>query len=53
MEYSVHFFTLKMILKYSLRIIHYIWKVAEIGFKMASMMNKLAMINFCEVILEK
>jgi hypothetical protein len=24
---------------------HYMWKVAEEGFKMASMMNKLAMIN--------
>jgi hypothetical protein len=32
---------------------HYIWKVAEKGFKIASMMNKLAMINSCEVILEK
>jgi hypothetical protein len=25
--------------------VHYTWKVAEKGFKMASMMNKLAMIN--------
>ncbi len=32
---------------------HYTWKVAEKGFKMASMMNKLAMINSCEIILEK
>jgi hypothetical protein len=32
---------------------HYIWKGAEIGFKMAFMMNKLAMINSCESILEK
>jgi hypothetical protein len=32
---------------------HYIWKVAEKGFKMASMMNKLAMINSWEIILEK
>ncbi len=32
---------------------HYAWKVAEKGFKMAFMMNKLAMINFCEIILEK
>jgi hypothetical protein len=32
---------------------HYIWKVAEKGFKMAFMMNKLAMINSCEIILEK
>ncbi len=29
------------------------WKVAEKGFKMAFMMNKLAMINSCEIILEK
>jgi hypothetical protein len=32
---------------------HYAWKVAEKGFKMAFMMNKLAMTNFCEIILEK
>ncbi len=32
---------------------HYTWKVTEIGFKMASMINKLAMINSCEIILEK
>ncbi len=32
---------------------HYTWKVAEKGFTMASMMNKLAMINSCEIILEK
>jgi hypothetical protein len=33
---------------------HYIWKVAEKGFKMAFMVNKLAMIkNSCEIILEK
>jgi hypothetical protein len=31
---------------------HYTWKGAEKGFKMACMMNKLAMINSCEVILE-
>jgi hypothetical protein len=29
------------------------WKVAERGFKMALMMNKLAMIISCEIILEK
>jgi len=29
------------------------WKVAEKGFKMAFMMNKLAMINSFEIILEK
>ncbi len=28
---------------------HYTWKVTEKGFKMASMMNKLAMINSCEI----
>jgi hypothetical protein len=27
-------------------------KVAEKGFKMAFLLNKLAMINFCEIILE-
>jgi hypothetical protein len=32
---------------------HYTWKVAEKGFKMTSMMNKLAMMNSCEIILEK
>jgi hypothetical protein len=31
----------------------YTWKVAEKGFKMAFMMNKLAMINCSEIILEK
>jgi len=29
------------------------WKVAEKGFNMAFMMNKLAIINSCEIILEK
>jgi hypothetical protein len=33
--------------------VDYICKVAEKGFKMACMMNKLAMINSCEIILEK
>jgi hypothetical protein len=32
---------------------HYTWKVTVKGFKMASMMTKLAMINSCEIILEK
>ncbi len=32
--------------------VHCTWKVAEKGFKMASMMNKLAMINSCENVLE-
>jgi len=33
--------------------VHYTWKVAEEGYKMEFMMNKLAMINSCEIILEK
>jgi hypothetical protein len=32
--------------------VHYAWKVAEKGFKMVFMMNKLTMINSCEIILE-
>jgi hypothetical protein len=32
---------------------HYTWKVAEKVFQMASMMNKIAMINSCEIVLEK
>jgi hypothetical protein len=32
---------------------HYTWKIAEMRFKMAFMMNKLAMINSYENILEK
>ncbi len=32
---------------------HYTWKVAEKGFKIAFMMNKLAMIISFEIILEK
>ncbi len=32
---------------------HYTWKVTEKGFKMAFMINKLAMINSCEIIIEK
>jgi len=32
---------------------HFTWKVAEKGFIMAFMMNKLAMINSCEITLEK
>ena len=34
-------------------LVHYTWKVAEKGFKMAFMMNKLSVINPCEIILEK
>jgi hypothetical protein len=32
---------------------HYTRKETEKGFKMASMVNKLAMINSCEIIIEK
>jgi hypothetical protein len=32
---------------------HYTWKVAEEGFTIASMMNKLATLNSCEIIIEK
>jgi hypothetical protein len=32
---------------------HYTWKLAKEGFKMASMMKKLAMINSWEIVLEK
>jgi hypothetical protein len=53
-DYSTHFFTWKIMLKYSLHSAHHTWKVAEKGFKMTFMMNKLAMIiNSCEIILEK
>ncbi len=31
---------------------HYTWKVPEKGFEMAFMMNKLARIKSCEIILE-
>jgi hypothetical protein len=33
--------------------VHCTWKVAEKWFKMAFMMNKLAIIKPCEIILEK
>ncbi len=32
---------------------HYTWKVVEKGLNMACMMNKLAMINSCEIIFER
>jgi len=32
---------------------HYTWKVADKGFKMACMRNKLALLNSCEIIIEK
>ncbi len=33
--------------------VHYTWKVAQKGFKMAFKINKHAMMNSCEIILEK
>jgi hypothetical protein len=33
--------------------VHYTWKVAEKGFKMVFMINKLAMMNSCKIILGK
>jgi hypothetical protein len=33
--------------------VHYTWKVTEKGFKMAFMMNKLAIMDSFEIILEK
>jgi len=47
----VHFYTFENYAEIFLAC--YIWRVAERGFKMAFMMNKLAMINSCEIILEK
>jgi hypothetical protein len=32
---------------------HYTWKVAEEGLNIAFVVNKLAMINSCEICLEK
>jgi hypothetical protein len=50
-EYSAHFFYIEN--DAEIFPVHYTRKVAEEGFKMAFMMNKLAMINSCEIILEK
>jgi hypothetical protein len=50
-EYSAHFFYMKN--DAETYPAHYTWKVAERGSKMAFMMNKLAMINSCEIILQK
>jgi hypothetical protein len=33
--------------------VHFTWKVAEKGFKVAFTLNKHAMINSCEIIFEK
>jgi hypothetical protein len=49
-EYSAHFFIEN---DAEVFLAHYAWKVVEKGFKMAFMMNKLAMIKSCEIILEK
>ncbi len=51
MEYGVHFFYIEN--DTEIFPVHYTWKVAEKVFEMAFMMNKLAMINSCEIILEK
>ena len=50
-EYSAHFFYIEN--SDEIFPVLYTWKVAEKGFKMDFMMNKFAMINFCEIILEK
>jgi hypothetical protein len=50
-EYSAHFFYMEN--DAEIFPAHYTWKVAEKGFKIAYMMNKLALINSCEIVLEK
>jgi hypothetical protein len=50
-EYSAHFFYIENDVE--IFCVHYTWKVAEKRFKMAFMMNKLAIIDSCEIILEK
>ncbi len=50
-KYSVHTFYIENDAEVFLA--HYAWKVVEKGFKMAFMMNKLAIIKSCEIILEK
>ncbi len=51
MQYSVHLFYFEN--DAEIFPVHYTWTVAKKGFKMAFMMNKLAMINICEIIHEK
>jgi hypothetical protein len=51
MEYSAQFFYIEN--DAETFPVHPTWKVAEKGFKMAFMMNKLAVINSCEIILER
>ncbi len=48
-EYSVYFFYMEN--DAEIFPAHFTWKVAEKGFKMACMMNKLAMIKCCDIIL--
>jgi hypothetical protein len=50
-EYSAHFFYIEN--DAEIFPAHYTWKVAEKGFRMAFMTNKLAMFNSFEIILEK
>ncbi len=50
-KYSAHFFYIEN--DAEIFPAHYTWKVAVKGFKMAFMMNKLAMINSCKIIIEK
>ncbi len=50
-KYSAHFFYTEN--DAEIFPAHYTWKVAEKGCKMAFMMNKIAMIHSCEIILEK
>jgi hypothetical protein len=49
-EYSADFFYIEN--DAEIFPVHYTCKIAEKGFKMAFMMNKLPMINSCEIILE-
>jgi hypothetical protein len=49
-EYIAHFFYIEN--DAEIFPAHYTWKVAEKGFKMAFMMNKLAIINSCSNFLE-
>jgi hypothetical protein len=50
-EYGAHFFYIEN--DAGIFPTHYTWKVAEKGLKVAFMMNKLAMINSCGIVLEK
>jgi hypothetical protein len=48
-EFSAHFFYMEN--DAEIFSVHYKWNVTEKGLKMAFMMNKLAIINNCEIIL--